>query len=135
MRRAHRGRRWYWPSSLGMWELVPAYLLTPICTRSYPGLRCTSVPPLSASPMGGLFIEHLDTGNGLSKAHFHHEATACWNSGYTARKNLPSSRTRRNSGSFPLTGSRCWNSISVYCTPVCPARAETRRLDSPTGIT
>src|SRR6266567_2187482 len=73
----------------------------------------TSVPTLSASRMGGLFIEDPDTCDGLSRAHFHHEATACRKSGYTARKNLPSCRTRRNSGSFPLTGSRCWNSISV----------------------
>ena len=74
---------------------------------------CASHPPVSASRMVGLFIEDPDTCDGVSRAHFHHEATACRNSGYTARKNLPSSRTRRNSGSFPLTGSRCWNSISV----------------------
>ena len=43
----------------------------------------------------------------LSEMHFDHEATACRKIGYTARKNLPSSPTRRNSGSFPLTGSRC----------------------------
>jgi hypothetical protein len=73
----------------------------------------TSVPTLLAPRMGGLFIEGPDTCDGLRRVHFHYEATACRNSGYTARKNLPSSRTRRNSGSFPLTGSRCWNSISV----------------------
>lgn len=43
----------------------------------------------------------------------YYEATACRNNGYMARKNLPSSRTRRKNGSFPLTGSRCWNCISV----------------------
>src|SRR5205807_9705075 len=67
----------------------------------------------SASRIQGLFIEDPDTCEGVSRAHFHHEATACRNSGSTARKNLPSSRTRRYSCSFPLTGSRCWNSISV----------------------
>jgi hypothetical protein len=73
----------------------------------------TSVPTVSASRMVSVGIEDPDPCDGVSRAHFPHAATACRNRGYTARKNLPSSRTRRNRGNFPLTGSRCWNSISV----------------------
>src|SRR6266567_2681654 len=50
------------------------------------------------------FVSLVDCCIGVSSVSFH-EAAACQNMGYTARKNLPSSRTRRNSGS--LVGSRC----------------------------
>ena len=50
----------------------------------------TSVPTLLASCMVSLGIEDPDSCDGVSRAHFHHAATACRNSGYTARKNLPS---------------------------------------------
>ena len=39
--------------------------------------------------------------------------TACRNNGYTARMNFPNSRSRRKNGSFPLTGSKWENCISV----------------------
>src|SRR6266699_3606428 len=82
MRRAHPGRRWEWPGAFGISALVPACRLTAICTRSSPdATRARGSQRCQLHAWEATSIEDPDTGDGVSRALFHHEATACRNSG------------------------------------------------------